>query len=170
MTEPIEAAALLPKKRGKIRHGHTVGRHYSPTYHSWQAMLARGRYVERDVEKKHIARGIKVCERWLSFENFLADMGERPAGATLDRRDNDRDYEPSNCRWATPIEQARNRRNTRLTLETAIEVAVRRLRGEPCKSIALDFGISESLPREIAAGRSWRDALERAEAIIAEQA
>ena len=97
-----------------LTHGHAVGKEMSPTYISWCAMKARCTNSHLPHYKNYGGRGITVCERWLTFENFLADMGERPAGRTLDRRDNDGNYEPNNCRWATWVEQRANRRDTQI--------------------------------------------------------
>lgn len=80
----------------------------SPTYKSWKGMHRRCYNSNYKRYPDYGGRGIGVCERWHSFENFLEDMGERPKGKTIDRIDPDGNYEPSNCRWATPEEQSRN--------------------------------------------------------------
>ena len=86
------------------------GMYGTPEYKSWIAMLARCRNPNRSNYGRYGARGLTVCERWLTFTNFYADMGPRPSGTTLDRIDNDRGYEPGNCRWATRSEQNKNQR------------------------------------------------------------
>lgn len=86
------------------------GKYGSPTYLSYRAMLARCSDSTHKQFKDYGGRGIKVCELWATFEGFLADMGERPEGTTLDRIDVDGDYSPENCKWSTKSEQNRNKR------------------------------------------------------------
>ena len=97
----------------QLRHGHAKKDDKSPTYLSWRAMLIRCTNEKHPGYHRYGGRGIKVCEQWKSFDKFLADMGERPKGLWLERRDNNRGYEPDNCEWATPKAQANNRRNNR---------------------------------------------------------
>lgn len=89
----------------------THGKTYTRTYSSWQNMKQRclNSGPKNPVYNRYGGKGVTVCERWLTFDNFLSDMGERPVGKTLDRIDNARGYEPGNCRWSTPAEQALNR-------------------------------------------------------------
>lgn len=82
------------------------------TFRVWTNMLARCRNPARRGYPTYGGRGITVCDRWDSFENFLADMGEAPAGKQLDRIDNDKGYSPENCQWTTPRENCLNRSTT----------------------------------------------------------
>ena len=106
------------RNRAQSRHGHAAAE--TREYNTWHGMFARCRNPKSTSFSRYGGRGIGVCERWRSFENFLEDMGPRPPGMSLDRIDCNGNYEPSNCRWATAVEQQNGKRsNVRISIDGA---------------------------------------------------
>ena len=100
-------------------HGHCCGGKSSPTYRIWAGLHGRCNNPNDTAYSRYGAVGIKICPEWDhqqggKFVTFLADMGERPEGCSIDRIDGTKGYSKSNCRWATIAEQARNKKNSRL--------------------------------------------------------
>lgn len=132
----------------------------TPEYHAWASMVNRCTNKKDPAYGYYGGRGVTVCERWMVFENFLADMGKRPSSShSLDRIDNDllvNSYSKKNCRWTTRGVQQRNTRRTKLNWEKVDEI--RRLYGlGGCTHAQLGarFGVNKVTISLIMSGRSW---------------
>lgn len=111
-----KSCGCLRPAPSRLRHGHCM-KHSgveSSTYRSWRAAHGRCYNPNDKMYHRYGGRGITMCERWLDFANFLADMPAKPNGATIERIDSDKGYEPANCRWATRSEQNRNKSDNRI--------------------------------------------------------
>lgn len=127
----------------------------SPTYRSWAGAVSRCINPNAVAYPDYGGRGIRVCERWRQFENFLADMGEKPIGLTLDRIDPNGNYEPSNCRWASRLVQAQNQRRTRLSFDLADEIRERRRAGATIPELSRSYQLGQTSIRHVLYGSRW---------------
>jgi len=130
------------------------------TYKSWEGMKQRCLNPNNPRFDSYGGRGITIEPKWLTFAGFLEDMGERPEGLTLDRIDNNGDYCKANCRWASPAEQQRNTRQSKLTESQVKEIlAVQRVWKGSDRELARQFsgelGINHETIREVLKGRCW---------------
>lgn len=172
-TSEKDREALLRRRVEHIRnvghrnrkHGHTgmIGpdgkRHHSKTYASWSDAKKRCLKPQNKRYPSYGGRGIRMCDAWRdSFAAFLADMGERPEGTTLDRIDVNGHYEPGNCRWATKVEQARNTRTNVATPETVAAIRAEFSAGATARALAETYGMSDSNVYMIVQRKTWKDA------------
>jgi len=132
------------------------GLRQTPTYNTWYSMLERCRNPKNASWKNYGARGIRVCERWQVLANFVADMGMRPDGMTLDRKDANGNYEPSNCRWADSLTQQRTKRSVVCTEDFARRVRAGDFSGMTNKAVAALVGCDPSTISRIKSGEVWR--------------
>ena len=138
-------------------HSRRMGLGSTRTYSTWKGLRQRCENSRNSNYPHYGGRGIAICERWRDFENFIADMGERPDGMSLDRIDNDGNYEASNCRWATQTEQNRNRRVAVITADLADEILGRLEHGESARSIARRMGLGHASVLCVRHGQTWNE-------------
>lgn len=139
----------------KIVHGHAAGGKQSKTYQVWAGMFDRCTNKNNVSYAGYGGRGIAVCVRWNKFSNFLADMGEAPAGKSIERKNNNKNYTPKNCCWATPKEQGINRRGVRLSFRKADTIRRLYAEGFTRAEIARRFAVAFTTIDKVVSGERW---------------
>jgi hypothetical protein len=151
----VRSCGCLQVEAAKKGARRTHGAAHTPEYRSWVSMIRRCTDSSCSYYHRYGGRGITVCEQWLlSFETFLRDMGSRPKGTTIDRKENNGNYEPDNCRWATPAEQAAN-------TSTAVLVTANG-KTQPKEAWARELGVSsQAIGYRLKQGLSHEEAINK---------
>lgn len=146
-------------RKGQVGEDHNRfvhGGSRTPTYSVWSNMKDRCYRPENKSFKHYGSRGIQVCPEWRdSFAQFVADMGPRPPGLTLERKDVNGNYCPDNCVWADKTTQSRNRRFTKANAETATRIRSDRASGKTIAQLSRDYGLSTSQIFRIVKDAAW---------------
>jgi hypothetical protein len=140
-----------------IRTHRRHGLKHHPLYTIWSKMWDRCRNPANKDFARYGGRGIVVCSQWADPEQFIGDMSPRPAGTTLDRKDNDGPYSPENCQWATRTQQMRNCRQTKINLNSAREIRALYAKGMVQTALSKRFEISQSAVSSILTNKTWRE-------------
>ena len=131
---------------------------YPSTYNSWNHMKQRCYNPKNKDFSRYGGKGITVCDRWKgSFKAFLEDMGARPKGTSIDRIDNNKGYEPTNCRWTDSITQKRNMSRVKLNVELAAYIKAYYNQGGNIASLSRRLNINEATIRNVCQGITWKD-------------
>ena len=144
----------MPRPTNKTRVYHGLSK--TPTYRTWISMHTRCTDPANASFRHYGAKGVRVCERWNNFALFIADMGMRPEGKTIDRINNALGYEASNCRWATLLEQQRNRNGVKCDPNMAIYIRSQYKDGKAQRQLARDLGFNQSTIHSIIHLKTWK--------------
>lgn len=148
-----DRSEYIPSGKSHPHYVHGLESH--PLYNTWSMMMRRCYKRDGADFQRYGARGITVDKRWHSVENFISDMSPKPAGMTLERRDNNSSYSPDNCYWDDRKRQARNRRTTKLDQEKVEQIRAMRLAGKKLQDIADAYGVHRSTIKKVLAGSTW---------------